>query len=204
MRRTAVQEVLFASGLCRSRLGSDSKGNGIGLQTGTWMGGGTTPDLICDITAIPEPNQSFDAILYTEILAHVLDPVQALREFSRLLKPGGVLLLTAPFCSLSHFTPQRFSTGFNRYWYEMHLEKLGFDVEEISANGNFFEYLAQELRRLPWTTSQYCSMAVFRGYRLAHYLVVVPLLGILNSMTKREHGSSSLLCFGYHVAARRS
>lgn len=62
-------------------------------------------DLVCDITSIPEPDASFDAILCTEVLEHVHDPLKALDEFARLLKPNGKLILTVPFASLVHMAP---------------------------------------------------------------------------------------------------
>jgi SAM-dependent methyltransferase len=182
----------------------DGKGDGVGLQTEIWDHTTKVPDLICDITAIPEANASFDAILCTEVLEHLPNPVEALCEFARLLKPGGVLLLTAPFCSIAHFTPYYFSTGFSSYWYETHLSNLGFDIIELSPNGNFFDYLAQELRRLPSITRRHCGSVVGAVYLIAHFVLVFPLLAVLSWIARREHGSSGLLCFGYHVIARRS
>ena len=115
--------------------GYDGLGDRRGLQTGSWDQ--TKLDIVCDIVSVPEPDSSFDAILCTEVLEHVVDPVAVLREFSRLLKPQGYLILTAPFCSLTHFAPYHFSTGFNHYWYSSHLQTLRFSVLEIQANGNF-------------------------------------------------------------------
>ena len=54
-------------------------------------------DYVSDICSIPVEDESFDAVLCTEVLEHVPDPVKAIEEFARLLKPGGKLILTAPF-----------------------------------------------------------------------------------------------------------
>src|SRR4051794_12851701 len=43
-------------------------------------------DLVCDITAMPLPPESLDAILCTEVLEHVVAPMAVLAEFSRLTK----------------------------------------------------------------------------------------------------------------------
>lgn len=82
--------------------------------------------LVSDITMIPAPDASFDAILCSEVLEHVPEPTHALDEFVRLLKPGGTLILTAPFASLVHMAPYHYCSGFSRYWYEHHLPLRGF------------------------------------------------------------------------------
>ena len=73
----------------------DGQGNSVGLQTGTWDQ--TQLDIVSDITAIPEPDGSFDAIMCVEVLEHVPAPVDALNEFGRLLRLDGILIVTAPF-----------------------------------------------------------------------------------------------------------
>ena len=70
-------------------------GDGKGLQTGRWDT--TRIDLVCDITAIPEPDAVFNATLCSKVLEHVPDPTKAILEFTRLLKPGGKLIMAAPF-----------------------------------------------------------------------------------------------------------
>ena len=81
----------------------DGTGDHAGLQTASWNQANL--DIVSDITAIPEPNGSFDAILCTEVLEHLPNPIAAVAEFSRLLRADGQLILTAPFCSLTHFSP---------------------------------------------------------------------------------------------------
>ena len=87
----------------------NGQGDGVGLQMGNWDQ--THLDIVCDITQIPEPDQSFDVIMCIEVFEHLPDPLAALREFNRLLKSGGWLIITAPFNSLTHFAPYHFYTG---------------------------------------------------------------------------------------------
>lgn len=179
----------------------DGIGNQCGLQVGAWNAADCS--IICDITAIPEPDASFDVILCTEVLEHTSSPMKVILEFSRLLKPGGILLITAPFSSLTHFAPYHYFTGFNRYFYEDALPRAGFVVEELSHNGNFFESLAQEMRRVPEVAKQYCSSVP--AITLRFYLWILPLfLWVLNCCATRDAGSQDLACHGYHVQASRN
>lgn len=50
-----------------------------------------------DMTALRAANASLDAIISLDVLEHVPDHRAALRECARVLKPGGVLVLTVPF-----------------------------------------------------------------------------------------------------------
>jgi ubiquinone/menaquinone biosynthesis C-methylase UbiE len=156
-------------------------------------------DIVSDIVAIPEPDSSFDAIVCTEVLEHLPDPIAAVGEFARLLRPGGYLLLTAPFCSLTHLYPHHYSSGFSKDWYAAHLGNRGLAIVDIAANGNFFEYLAQELNRIPRTSEKYSNDRP-RFYELVGMYVV---LRMLLRFSSRDEGSSGLLCFGYHVLARK-
>lgn len=178
----------------------DGKGDQHGLQTGSWDQ--TKLDIVCDIVSVPEPDGSFDAIMCTEVLEHVPDPVAVLREFSRLLKPEGYLILTAPFCSLTHFAPFHFSTGFNHYWYTSHLATLGFSVLETQANGNYFEYVAQEIHRTISMAKRYSSPPAAALSVAVYLLLGLPFVCGLGFLSSADRGSSEILCFGYHVLAR--
>ena len=175
----------------------EGKGDGAALQTGEFEYGQL--DIVSDITSIPEPDLSFDAIMCIEVFEHLPDPVQAIKEFSRLLKHNGHLIITAPFCSLTHFAPYHFCSGFNKYWFEKHLAEYGFTNVEITCNGNFFEYVAQEVYRIPSISNRYSESKP----NLLELLSIFILQRMLLRFSKRDNGSSELLCFGYHVHARK-
>lgn len=50
-----------------------------------------------DIHQIPFPQNHFDAILCNHVLEHVRDDIQVMKEFHRVLKPGGWAILQIPF-----------------------------------------------------------------------------------------------------------
>ncbi len=175
----------------------DGQGDAAGLQTQTFDYG--TLDIVSDITAIPEPDASFDAIMCIEVLEHLPQPDRAIKEFSRLLKSKGHLILTAPFCSLTHFSPYHFSTGFNKYWYETHLTAQGFNIIKMAPNGNFFEFIAQEIDRIESISKRYSQ----KKPGLLERLSIFVILRMLQRFSMADNGSSELLCFGYHILARK-
>lgn len=57
-------------------------------------------DFIIDVTHNNEATVAtgiFDVVVCTEVLEHTLNPFDAVAELRRLLKPGGLLLVTTPF-----------------------------------------------------------------------------------------------------------
>ena len=155
-------------------------------------------DIQSDITAIPLPDASFDVVMCIEVLEHVPDPLSAFRELDRLLKPGGLMIITAPFASLTHFAPYHFSTGFTKYFYTNILTE-GYIILEIESNGNFFEYLAQETRRVPDIAKQYSKQKL----RFMDRLVIQKMLQLLEKLNKKGNKSDELLCFGHHIFAQK-
>ena len=176
----------------------DGKGDGKGLQT--IERDNSNLDIVSDIINIPEPDNSFDAIMCIEVFEHLPEPILAIKEFSRLIKKKGYLILTAPFCSLTHYSPYHFYSGYNRYFYETHLARYGFQILEIEANGNYFEYIAQELRRVPEVSRRYTNSDL----KLREKKAVDIILQMLDRFSKKDKNSHELLNFGYHVFAQKT
>jgi ubiquinone/menaquinone biosynthesis C-methylase UbiE len=49
-----------------------------------------------DLYHLPYPDAAFQAVVMREVLEHIRRPEEALREVSRVLKPGGVFIMTTP------------------------------------------------------------------------------------------------------------
>jgi SAM-dependent methyltransferase/uncharacterized protein YbaR (Trm112 family) len=59
-------------------------------------------DILCDAHDLPFQTHSFDAIITTAVLEHVLYPERVVSEFHRVLKPGGLLYSELPFMQQVH------------------------------------------------------------------------------------------------------
>lgn len=66
---------------------------------------GASPDVFADAHSLPFADASFDALVCLEVLEHVMDPAQVLREIARVLKPGGRAWLSMPFLYPLHDAP---------------------------------------------------------------------------------------------------
>ncbi len=177
----------------------DGVGDSRGLQMGTYDN--SKLDIVSDIIDIPVKENSFDAVMCIEVLEHLPYPDKAIKELSRVLKKGGMFILTAPFNSLTHYAPYYFCTGFSRYWYEKVLSDNGFEIIDIQFNGNFFDYLNQEMDRAIYMADKYSKISKVKRYLYSE--LFRKSCNALGDISKYDSGSSELLCFGIHILAKK-
>jgi len=69
--------------------------------------GGATPTWTGDLSAMPEvPTARYDTVVCHQVLEHVRHPWRAFAEFHRVLKPGGIILVSVPHISRRHELPR--------------------------------------------------------------------------------------------------
>jgi SAM-dependent methyltransferase len=104
-------------------------------------------DIVSDLTDIPLPDGSADVVLCTEVFEHVPEPLAALSELVRLMKPGGTLIFTAPLGSGHHQKPYQFYGGYTRFWYEKFFPEHGLEIVSLEPNGGLYAHTAELLWR---------------------------------------------------------
>lgn len=100
-----------------------------------------TVDHLCSVTALPLGDQSVDIILLTEVLEHVSETRPAFLELARVLRPGGLVILTTPFLYPLHEEPHDF-VRFTPFQIEQCAVEVGLQVVEMEKAGNEFEVFA--------------------------------------------------------------
>jgi glycosyltransferase involved in cell wall biosynthesis len=110
-------------------------------------------DVVASADALPLEDETLDAIICTQVLEHVPNPADVLREFHRVLKPGARLLLTTPLAWEEHEMPYDFYR-YTRSGLEYLLGQAGFERLDITARGNCFATLAQLVRNSRWSIGE--------------------------------------------------
>jgi SAM-dependent methyltransferase len=163
---------------------------------------------VCEITAIPLPDGCLDAILCTEVIEHVVNPIAVLVEFKRLLKPGGRLFITAPMLSSLHMEPYHFYGGYTHYWYRHWLPRHGLKIDEVMPVGGpgrsvvifaqmFYNVWAEAEKKLSGLR-RWASLAGRAVFKVPAHIVLPRVLPKLDPWL-----GSNVVCNGYMVAATR-
>jgi SAM-dependent methyltransferase len=169
----------------------------------------TNLDYESDILSIPVESESFDAILCTEVLEHVPEPIPAIAEMARILRKGGRLFLSAPLGSFLHQVPYHYYGGYTPYWFEKFLPQAGLRVDTLTPNQGFFSLFGQETQRYAELLGGPAVRRLGPGKRLLVCVIracmrpaarLLPLAGYWLD----RFGLETMATVGYHVIATKT
>ncbi len=114
-------------------------------------------DVFYDGVTFPFPSQSFDSVFASEVLEHVFAPEKFFKEIHRVLRPGGMLLLSAPFLWDEHEQPHDYAR-YSSFGLKHLAEQHGFAVlaqhktaANLSALAQLWnEYIYKKLPKWPY------------------------------------------------------
>lgn len=93
---------------------------------------------------IPMDDASVNVIICIQVLEHLSNPHQALREMARVLKPGGHVFITTPFSAHEHQIPYDFYR-YTRYGLRYLAEQAGLEPVLIEPMGGYFMLLREQI-----------------------------------------------------------
>jgi SAM-dependent methyltransferase len=134
-------------------------------------------DVFYDGKTLPFSDRCFDSMLASEVLEHVFNLDAILAEMYRVLKPGGVLLITIPFAWDQHEVPYDFAR-YTEWGIKCLLERHGFAVETQEKTSTHIETVAQLI--VSYFYKYLPDNAVFKAFRVFS-IAPVFLVGLLLS-----------------------
>lgn len=125
---------------------------------------------------LPFEKHFFDSVFCGEVIEHVFNPREVLREINRVLKEDGILLLTVPFCWNEHEIPFNYAR-YSSFGIKHLLAQEGFETIKRTKSGSFFRVLFQLLAL--YFFELFKSMGK-KGYVLSLFFIVpINLFGSL-------------------------
>lgn len=152
------------------------------------------PDVVADVCNLTcfEQN-SFDAVFLMEVLEHVQNPQLAMDEIWRVLRPGGLVMLSAPFVFEIHAIPHDYYR-FTRFGLA-HLCQRFEDVRIQARNGYIFAMLVPGMRLI--MSDHWTDVLLGWAFSLAT-LVLWPAIWLLDRCVR-----SDAITSGYIVRATK-
>lgn len=99
-------------------------------------------DAICDLTEpLPFSENYFDTVVNLSVVEHTRKPVEVLKNFQRVMKVGGCVILAAPFMFYEHGMPNDYYRFTENGIREIAVQ-AGFEVKEVIKFGGLLCSLA--------------------------------------------------------------
>lgn len=102
----------------------------------------TIPLLRFDLTKCPLPAASLDAVVILNVLEHIEDHQEAVRQVARILKPGGIVVVEVPAGPQLYDVYDKFLRHYRRY--------RASEVRQILADGGLTVVSQSHLGSLPY------------------------------------------------------
>jgi SAM-dependent methyltransferase len=125
------------------------------------------PDLYYDGERLPFDAAAFDTVLSVQVLEHTPEPGLLVKEMGRVLKPGGLLVLSAPFQFRLHEQPHDYFR-YSPHGLRTLCEAAGLEIFETLHQGSMWSVIVQKLNAyLAFRVARVSGMAQAMG-KLSH------------------------------------
>ncbi len=134
----------------------------VGIEMPGTLSASAVVDVYASALRLPFASAAFDTVLCNEVLEHVPEPSQLLREAARTLAPGGCLILTAPMTWGLHEEPHdyfRYTPHGLRYL----AEQAGLHVEHLAPTTGLWATMGQRLSSMIYYVHGKPAFVVWKG-----------------------------------------
>jgi SAM-dependent methyltransferase len=104
----------------------------------------TKADVLYDGKQLPFEDRSFDTVLSIQVLEHTPRPWELLAEMARVLRGGGLLIMTVPFSFRLHEEPHDYFRFTPHIMREL-CQSAGLEIEQIVPRGSLWSVLSHKL-----------------------------------------------------------
>jgi SAM-dependent methyltransferase len=117
-----------------------------------------TSTYVCDLSAIPVEAGRYDAVVFSQVMEHLPDPLAVLTELHRVLKPGGMLFYSGPLWFEEHEKPYDFYR-YTSFALRHMFERSAFQIEDMRWLEGYLATATKQLKgmikMLPWSPRAY-------------------------------------------------
>lgn len=99
-------------------------------------------DVYADLHRLPVADEKFDVVLCTQVLEHVAQPDLVLLEANRILRTGGLAVITVPFMAAEHEVPNDY-LRFTTFGISELLHRAGFRAVEVKRQFGFWSAIGE-------------------------------------------------------------
>jgi len=136
-------------------------------------------DIKADITKLPLKGKIADTVLINQVLEHVFEYEELLKEAKRILKDNGVMILSVPFIYNVHFEPYDYFR-FSEFSLKKLLEKHHFEKIEILYCGYGGTAIVSLVNNLIWQL--FNKNAFLRILRNTFFILPILCLFLMNNV----------------------
>ncbi|MGI9355887.1 MAG: class I SAM-dependent methyltransferase [Rhizobiaceae bacterium] len=137
---------------------------------------------VCDLADIPVDAGRFDAIVFTQVMEHLPEPLVVLKELLRVARPGATLFYSGPLAYHEHEEPYDFYR-YTQFGVRYLFESAGWEIVKLRPLDSYLSTVAYHLnymaRNLPRKRADYGRGA--RG--LVAYVLLKPFRRMARHMS---------------------
>jgi SAM-dependent methyltransferase len=132
----------------------------------------------------PFKDSEFDSVVTNQVLEHVFNPDEFLKEMNRVLKVEGKLLLTVPFVWDEHEQPYDYAR-YSSFGLKSLLEEHGFEVVKQQKSVNDFRVIIQLVNA--YVYKKVHQLQLIRQLTTISFCAVVNVIGLLSALLPKNN-----------------